>query len=52
MALKLLYALWDAIQKKNRYALLKTQKSYEGIKFEFSNDCQAAILTGSDLFLT
>ena len=29
----------------------QTQKSYEGITFEISNDYQAAILTGSD-FLT
>ena len=30
----------------------QTQKSNKGMKFEFSNDHQAAILTGSEFFLT
>ena len=38
--------------KKTDMHYWQTQKSYEGMKFEFSNDYQAAILTGSDFFLT
>ena len=37
--------------KKQVCIIGKRKKSYEGIKFEFSNDYQAAILTGSEFFL-
>ena len=38
--------------KKSNMHCLQTQKSDEGIKLEFSIDYQAAILSGSELFLT
>ena len=52
MVPKCLYALGDDIQKKTDMHYWQTQKSYEAMKFEFSNDYQAAILTGSEFFLT
>ena len=35
--------------KKTDIYYWQMRKSYEGMKFEFSNDYQAAILTGSEL---
>ena len=48
MVPKCLYAFGNDIQTKTDMHYWQTQKSYEGIQFEFSNDYQATIFTGSD----